>query len=190
MHHVTIGEASGDILGIFEPFYTTKFTGRGLGMSAILGIIKGHNGALQLFTKLGEGTTFKVFLPALTGVLAHDTSSNQVSQTSWKGSGTILLAEDDLQIRLVAKLMLENSGFKVIEATNGSEALDMYHEHSEEITMAVTDISMPVMDGYQLFRELKMLDPKLPIIVASGFGNTVVTEQIPQEEIAGFIQAI
>lgn len=172
---------------IFEPFYTTKFTGRGLGMSAILGIIKGHKGALQLFSQQGQGSTFKVYLPAQDSEPAIGKSLLPVSQIAWQGSGTILLVEDDVHILSIAKFMLEHLGFKVFEAVNGIDALELYRKYDSTITMVITDIGMPVMDGYQLFQKLKILNPNVPIIIASGFGSTIVTAQISQEDVAGFI---
>jgi len=172
---------------IFEPFYTTKFTGRGLGTSAVLGIITAHKGALQLTSQPGKGTTFTIYLPIATGEPIGDESSEQVASTPWQGSGTILLVEDEVQVRLVAKAMLEALGFNVIEASNGREALNLYQNKAADITLVLTDIGMPVMDGYALFRELKLLKRDLQIIISSGFGDTVVTTRIPGEEIAGLV---
>ena len=173
---------------IFEPFYTTKFTGRGLGMSAVLGIIKAHNGGLQLFSKPGQGTTFKVYLPISISETAQDPSIQLTSPSlPWKGSGTVLLVEDEEQVTLIAKVMLEELGFTVIGASNGKEALEQYQRNAKEISLVVTDIGMPVMDGYALFRELKKLNPDLPIIISSGFGDADVTSRIPSEEVAGMI---
>ncbi len=173
---------------IFEPFYTTKFTGRGLGMSAVLGIITAHKGALQLTSQPGKGTTFKVYLPIQNSDTAgDDTISHAVPSVPWQGSGTILLAEDEEQVKLIAKTMLTILGFTVIEASNGKEALELYHNNAADITLVVTDIGMPVMGGYELFRELKKLNPELPIIISSGFGEADVTSRIPIDEIAGLI---
>ncbi len=173
---------------IFEPFYTTKFTGRGLGMSAVLGIIKSHGGALQLFTQPGEGTTFKVYLPVpwknSTGDAVQAVSA---PSTPWTGSGTILLVEDEDQIRDIARSFLEMFGFTVLEAVNGREALEMYQKNAAEITLVVTDMGMPVMDGYELFHKLKSLDPELPIIVSSGYGDVEVSARIGSDNIAGII---
>jgi DNA-binding NtrC family response regulator len=105
----------------------------------------------------------------------------------WQGSGTILLVEDEPQIRQVAKLMLKKHGFNVIEASNGKEALELYNRNATEIACVVTDMGMPVMDGYSLFRELKILKPELPIIISSGFGDAEIIFKIPLEEIAGFV---
>jgi len=173
---------------LFEPFYTTKFTGRGLGMSAVLGIIKAHKGALQVSSITGLGTTFKVYLPVLeTNPVVHQSQLQGASSESWRGSGTILLVEDEEQVLLIAKAMLEELGFAVIEAVNGKEALELYQEKAAEITLVMTDIGMPVMDGYALFSELKTLNPKLPIIISSGYGDKVVTSRISFDGIAGLL---
>ena len=173
---------------IFEPFYTTKFTGRGLGMSAVLGIIKSHAGALQLFTQLGHGTTFKVYLPALASDTAKDEEQSvPVPALPWQGSGTILLAEDETQVRHIAKELLEMFGFAVLEAVNGKEELEIYLKNAVEITLVVTDMGMPVMDGYELFSELKKINPELPIIISSGYGDTEVNSRIGIDKIAGII---
>jgi len=173
---------------IFEPFYTTKFTGRGLGMSAVLGILKAHNGALQLSSQSGHGTTFKVYLPAQTSETTR--GENQIESTPpvlWQGSGTILLVEDEEQIRGIAKNFLETFGFSVLEAVNGKEALDTYHKNAAEITLVLTAMGMPIMDGYELFAELKKLNSQLPIIVSSGYGDAEVSARIGSDNIAGII---
>lgn len=172
---------------IFEPFYTTKFPGRGLGMSAVLGIITSHKGALQLHSKLGQGTTFKVFLPAHQSISDKGNDVQKALQAKWHGSGTILLVDDEDQIRHVAKELLELFGFTVIEAVNGKEALELYQKNASDITLVLTDMGMPVMDGYALLPALKRLNPKLPIIISSGFGDTDVTSRIGHDEIAGLI---
>jgi CheY-like chemotaxis protein len=172
---------------IFEPFYTTKFTGRGLGMSAVLGIIKSHGGALQLISHQGQGTIFKVFLPVQKHEFTEQESLPFTVSATWRGSGTLLLAEDEEQVRLILKSMLETIGFTVIEASNGTEALELYHRHSGAISLIITDLGMPEMNGYELFRELKKLNSDVPIIVSSGFGDAEVESRIPREQFAGFI---
>jgi len=171
---------------IFEPFYTTKFVGRGLGMSALLGVVTSHKGALQLSSQPDKGTTIKVYLPVQNGdVPAKPTQQND--SEAWQGSGTILLVEDEPQLIEVAKTLLEMLGFSTIEASNGVEALEQYRKKSSEIRLVMTDIGMPLMNGYQLIRELKKINPKLPIVVSSGFSNTDVTSKIAPGDISGLI---
>jgi signal transduction histidine kinase/CheY-like chemotaxis protein len=172
---------------VFEPFYTTKFTGRGLGMSAVLGIIAAHKGALQLISSPGEGTTFKVYLPVQGSDIKGGTPLPYVPLTPWKGNGTLLLVEDEPQISMVAKVLIQTLGFSVIEAANGREALERYQENAGSITLVVTDIGMPVMDGYDLFNKLKVLAPDLPIIISSGFGETIVSSRIAVGAAAGYL---
>lgn len=156
-------------------------------MSAALGIITSHQGALQVSSKLGHGSTFKVFLPIENGETAGENSPQSIAPEQWHGSGTVLLVEDEEQVRTIAKNLLEEMGFAIVEASNGKEALELYQQHAYEITFVLTDIGMPVMDGYTLYRELKNLDARLPIIISSGFGDTVVTTRISGEKISGLI---
>ena len=156
-------------------------------MSAVLGIIAAHRGALQLVSQPGHGTAFTMYLPVEINGPTGDEFSDETDSALWQGSGTILLVEDEDQVKFVAKSMLEEFGFTVIEASNGREALDVFQKNASEIRLVMTDIGMPVMNGYTLFRELKILKPELPIIISSGFGDTVVTTRIPSEEIAGLV---
>jgi PAS domain S-box-containing protein len=173
---------------IFEPFYTTKFTGRGLGMSAVLGIITAQGGTLQLSSQLGKGTTFKVYLPIQIGGSNLDEPAKLLDKNeTWLGSGTILLVEDEDQILQLAKTMLAELGFRVIEARNGKEALELYQKNATDINLVWTDLGMPVMDGYALFSELKKCNPALPIIISSGFGDVDITSRISRDDIAGLV---
>jgi PAS domain S-box-containing protein len=172
---------------IFEPFYTTKFTGRGLGMSAVLGIIKAHNGALQMESRLGHGTTFKVYLPVQFNSSESEKALQITASAAWQGSGTILLAEDEVQVKSIAMAMLQRLGFTVLEAANGKEALELYRQNAADITLVVTDMGMPVINGYDLFYKLKQLNPQLPIIISSGFGEADIASKIPGKEVAGML---
>ena len=180
------GMADETLRRIFEPFYTTKFAGRGLGLSATLGIITSHGGALQVSSQLGRGTTFTVYFPLYCSASAAAVAL-PAATAPWRGSGTVLLAEDEDQVRLIARTLLESLGFQVVEASNGSEALEIYRRTKEKITLVLTDMGMPVMDGQQLFRELKKIDQELPVIISSGFGDDNITSLIPREEIAGLL---
>jgi len=172
---------------IFEPFYTTKFSGRGLGMSAVLGIIKAHKGALQLESHPGQGTTFRVYLPVQLSNSEQEETHQKALSAAWRGSGTILLAEDEELVKSIAITLLQKLGFTVLDAANGKEALEMYKQNAADISLVITDMGMPVMNGYELFYKLKQLNQQLPIIIASGFGEGEICSKIPREEIAGLI---
>lgn len=173
---------------IFEPFYTTKFVGRGLGMSAVLGIVAAHNGSIQLTSQLGKGTTFKIYIPL---EQAYDSELNStllpVENTKQRPEQVILIVEDEDQVRNIASIMLRKLGYKVYEASNGLEALDRYRENSEEINLVITDIGMPLMDGHELIEKLKLMNPTLPIYVASGFSEQMVFSRTPSSDLAGVL---
>lgn len=172
---------------IFEPFYTTKSTGRGLGTSAILGVVKSHNGALTLSSIRGSGTIFKIFIPAGAAPLAEEDVLHSTPQESWKGCGTVLLVDDEETILLSLGYMLKKLGFSVIEAQNGKEALDLFRQHHSDIVLVLTDVGMPVMNGKDLYQELKRQRPQLPIIVSSGYAYTDITSHIEEGFVAGLL---
>lgn len=172
---------------LFEPFYTTKFTGRGLGLSATLGIIHSHKGALQLASQLGEGTTFRIYLPADSSAGSKDELCQQNPKEPWRGSGTILLVDDEESILLAVSAMLKILGFNVLTASDGQEALAIYQEQVATIDLVLTDMGMPVMSGQEMIPELKKIRSDLPIIVTSGFGEVNVTESIDVGSVAGIL---
>jgi DNA-binding NtrC family response regulator len=140
---------------------------------------------LQLYSKLGQGTTFKVYFPVVDTEYIGDKQATPAVKL--QGSGTILLVEDEVQVKTIARQLLEHLGFIVIEASNGEEGLDAFHANHANIILVVTDVGMPVMDGYALIRELKKLKPELPIIISSGFGDADFASQIASEDVAGLI---
>lgn len=172
---------------IFEPFFTTKSTGRGLGMSAILGIIKSHKGILQLTSKVGVGTTFTVFFPATDSPdCAEETSQLAASATKVAG-GTVLLVEDEEVLRMMGIELLGAMGFSVLTASDGGKALDIYRERGGEINVILLDMIMPVMGGIEAYHELRVINPKVPIIICSGYGVDTVETIIDSDPYAGFL---
>lgn len=170
---------------LFEPFYTTKFTGRGLGMPAVLGIITTHKGALQFSSQPGKGSSFLIYLPLHNSDFVEE-APLEVAAAKQEG-GTILLVEDEKQLREIAKTLIEELGYTVIVAANGKEALELYQADATEIALVVTDIDMPGMNGYELCKALKKINNALPIILSSGFGDQYDTTQITAEAISGFL---
>ncbi|HEX9078676.1 MAG TPA: PAS domain S-box protein [Desulfuromonadaceae bacterium] len=172
---------------IFEPFFTTKFTGRGLGMAAVLGIVRGHKGAIKLYSEQGKGTNFKILLPATGRAFSRQASATS-HQESWQATGTVLLVDDEEAIRTLGREMLLELGFDVLTAGNGREALEIFHPKKDEIVCVILDLTMPLMDGEETFRELRRIRPDARVVLSSGYNELEVTRKFVGTGLAGFIQ--
>ncbi|MBI3131658.1 MAG: PAS domain S-box protein [Acidobacteria bacterium] len=171
---------------IFDPFYTTKFTGRGLGLSAMTGILRSHRGSLKLYSEVGKGSTFKLFLPALEATL--EPHAGEVEQPPWRGTGQILVVDDEAAARSVARQMAEGLGFKVLEAVDGREAVEVFRARHRELVLVLMDLTMPHLDGREAFAQMQAIDSTIPVVLCSGYSEMDAAQAFVGRGLAGFIQ--
>ena len=167
------GIAGADIDKLFDPFYSTKLTGRGLGLAVVFGIVKACGGAVTVESTVGEGSTFRVFLPVSADKVTRVTGITPPSLAGG-GCGTVLLVEDEEMLREMAATMLIRIGYKVLTAKDGIEALEVFKNHVDEIQAVVSDLSMPRMGGWETLTVLRQIRPGIPVVLASGHDESTV----------------
>jgi CheY-like chemotaxis protein len=174
---------------IFEPFFTTKERGKGtgLGLAQVYGIVKQHQGYIDVESELTQGTTFTIYFPALIGAEpeVEDTATVEIP----RGHGeTILLVEDEPDVLEVNQILLEELGYQVLAATNGKQALEIYATHKEKIALVLTDMVMPEMDGLALNEALKVQHPGVKMVLMSGYPLNVESSLLLSDGIVNWLQ--
>jgi len=171
---------------LFEPFFTTKFTGRGLGMSAILGIVRGHHGAIKVYSEVGKGTTIKLLFPAV----EQDAISlkGEKQEHDVRGTGTVLVVDDEEGIREVATMILEDAGYQTFTAVDGLDAIEQLQCHLNEIDCVLLDMTMPRMGGEEAFTEMRRIRPDIKVLLCSGYNQQTATQRFTGKGLAGFVQ--
>lgn len=162
---------------IFEPFFTTKEVGKGtgLGLAIVYGIIKQHNGYINVYSEPGRGTTFRMYLPLIEGEIKE--IQQDVIPAIKGGTETLLLAEDDTDVRSLIKDILESYGYKVIDAADGEDALRLFHKNREDIRMAILDVVMPKKNGREVYEEIKRIVPDIKVLFMSGYTADIISEK-------------
>lgn len=170
---------------IFDPFFSTKFIGRGMGLAAVRGIVEIHDGEISVRSKPGAGTTFTIVFPA-----AQELSVDSEILEDLRGDnvGTILVADDEDDVREVVSAMLRSFGYRVIEARDGVEAVDLFRERHREIALVLLDLMMPRMTGDRAFEEMKRICPWVRVLLASGYDENERIREIVAEGFQGFLQ--
>ena len=181
---------------LFDPFYTSKFTGRGMGLAVVLGIVKTHKGVLTVESKVKQGSTFRIFLPLAEEALPQtqkagskdDAVISAASPRKFEEGETVLLIEDEEELRNMVAAMLKRLGFEVLEAKDGVQAVEVFWQNREKISCVLTDLTMPRMDGWETLNALRKLQPGIPVILASGYDKAHVMEgdhpEMPQAFLA------
>ncbi|MFH0995037.1 MAG: response regulator [Pseudomonadota bacterium] len=195
------GIPAADIEKIFDPFYTSNFTGRGLGLPVVQGIVRAHGGTVTVESEPGRGSIFRVFLPVTTTAVlwrplpivlsAGTTGTFQMDKpektSKIEGSVTVLLVDDEEPVRKMARMMLTRLGVAVLEARDGIEAVAVFRQHRNEIGCVLCDLTMPRLDGWKTLEALREIAPGFPVILSSGFDKEQALAGIHSEWPQAFL---
>jgi nitrogen-specific signal transduction histidine kinase/CheY-like chemotaxis protein len=176
------GMDEGTLARIFDPFFSTKEDGRGLGLPVVMGIVRGHEGALRVNTAPGAGATFKLFFP-----VARPAAATLPEVTASAGRG-VLVVDDETGVREAAVDILSMDGLRVFAAADGESGVEQYQQHRDEIDLVLLDLSMPGMNGLETRRALRQVNPGVRILLSSGYSELDVSEHLVQDPATEFLQ--
>jgi len=173
---------------LFEPFYTTKFAGRGLGLAAVAGIVRGHRGAIRIESEIDRGSTISVFFPSGTKDAVSRTAPSRLDLPVRKEDGKVLLVEDEDAARELARIVLERAGLEVVEASDGVEAIAIFQAQPDEFNWVLLDLTMPRMDGVETYSRLRKIRADVQVILCSGYPEHAAMARFADLGLAGFLK--
>ncbi|MDP2725131.1 MAG: response regulator, partial [Syntrophales bacterium] len=175
---------------IFEPFYTTKDTGKGtgIGLAVVYGIAKNHNGYIFCNSEKGKGTSFDLYLPALAKVIMEEKKEAEAKPEFSGNQETVLFVDDEQQLRQTGKDLLNFYGYNALTAESGEEALAVIERERDGISVVILDLMMPGMGGAKCLAEIKKIAPAMKVIVASGYAENIKKREIIKNGAAAFVQ--
>lgn len=173
---------------IFDPLFTTKITGRGLGLASLLNVVQKHNGAVEVSSSPGQGTVFRVYFPVEGSDTSASDDESQKAGVEWRGYGTALVADDESAIRDITAALLQRFGFRVVAAADGLETVNLYTQHAGDITLLLMDLNMPRINGVEAVMRIRHINPKVPVVFMSGYSREQVMERFGNQPHTEFIR--